>query len=121
MSGNEQADRPERLPVAHRAVDGIRVVTLHGEIDHTGKDVLRDALIQHEAGTPPRVVADMSGVRFMDSSGINVLVFAYQHLADAQGWLRIAAPQESVQRVLSLIGVDAVIGCRPTLEQVLTA
>ncbi|MYV70250.1 anti-sigma factor antagonist [Streptomyces sp. SID2131] len=119
MSGNEQADRPSRLSAAHHTVDGVHVVTLQGEIDHTGKDVLRDALLQHEAGAPPRVVADMSGVSFMDSSGINVLIFAHQHLSDAQGWLRIAAAQEAVQRVLSLIGVDTVIACRPTLEQAL--
>ncbi|MFC8491553.1 STAS domain-containing protein [Streptomyces sp. NPDC057235] len=64
------------------------------EIDPTGRDVLRDALTQHRAGTPPRVVADMSGVSFMDSSGINVLIFAHQHLTDVQGWLRIAAPRK---------------------------
>ncbi|MFC7791336.1 STAS domain-containing protein [Streptomyces cinereoruber] len=121
MSGHEQADGSSRLSAAHRTVDGIRVVTLHGEIDHTGKDVLRDALTQHETGAPPRVVADMSGVSFLDSSGINVLIFAHQHLADAQGWLRIAAPQEAVHRVLTLIGIDTVIDCHPTLEDALGA
>ncbi|MEV7673015.1 STAS domain-containing protein [Streptomyces sp. NPDC088752] len=119
MSGYGEADRTKRLSVAHRTVDGICVVTLRGEIDHTAKDVLRDALIQHEAGTPSRVVADMSGVSFLDSSGINVLIFAHQHLNDVRGWLHIAAAQESVQRVLSLVGVDAVVPCRPTLEQAL--
>ncbi|WP_411075816.1 STAS domain-containing protein [Streptomyces sp. cmx-4-7] len=119
MSGHEKADRPSRLSAAHRTVGGVRVVTLHGEIDHTGKDALHDALIQHEAGAPPRVVADMSGVSFMDSSGINVLIFAHQHLNDLQGWLRITAPQEAVHRVLTLIGVDTVIACHPTLEQAL--
>ncbi|MFC8794799.1 STAS domain-containing protein [Streptomyces cinereoruber] len=120
MSGHNKADLPSRLSAAHRTIDGIRVVTLHGEIDHTGKDVLRDALTQHETGAPPRGVADMSGVSFMDSSGINVLIFAHQHLADAQGWLRIA-PQEAVHRVLSLIGIDTVITCHPTLEDALGA
>ncbi|MFC8290688.1 STAS domain-containing protein [Streptomyces sp. NPDC057242] len=94
MSGHDKADLPSRSSAAHHTVDGVRVVTLHGEIDHTGRDVLRDALTQHQAGTPPRVVADMSGVSFMDSSGINVLIFAHQHLTDAQGWLRIAAPRK---------------------------
>ncbi|MGW0033522.1 STAS domain-containing protein [Streptomyces sp. NPDC003314] len=58
---------------------------------------------------------------FMDSSGINVFIFAHQHLSDLQGRLCIAAPREAVLRVLSLIGVDSVIPCHPTLEGALNA
>ncbi|MEU7038716.1 STAS domain-containing protein [Streptomyces sp. NPDC046237] len=63
-----------------------------------------------------RVVADMSGVTFPDSTGINVLLIVHQQVREAQAWLRIAAPTDNVQRVLTLIGVDAVIPCHPTLE-----
>ncbi|MEW1906206.1 STAS domain-containing protein [Streptomyces sp. NPDC086147] len=120
MSGHEQADLPGRLSAAHRTIDGVRVVTLHGEIDHTGKDILRDALLSGE-GTARRVVADLGGVSFMDSSGINVFVSAHQHLNDLQGRLSIAAPQEAVLRVLVLIGVDTVIPCHLNREDALNA
>ncbi|MFJ4873368.1 STAS domain-containing protein [Streptomyces sp. NPDC088757] len=122
MTGNEKTDHAERLSVAHRMVDGIRVVTLHGEIDHTAKGTLASVLTpQDEATAPPRVVADLEGVSFMDSSGINAFILAHQHLIAQQGWLRIAGAQEAVQRVLHLIGVDTVIDCHPTLEQALNA
>jgi stage II sporulation protein AA (anti-sigma F factor antagonist) len=53
-----------------------------------------------EDGTPPpRIVADLSGVTFMDSSGINVFVAAHRCVSDAQGWLLIAGAQESVVRL----------------------
>ncbi|MFC8463166.1 STAS domain-containing protein [Streptomyces sp. NPDC057250] len=81
------------MSVTHHTVDGVRGATLLGEIDHTTKDTLRDALPPAQ-GTAPRVVTDLSGVSFMDSSGINVLVFAHQHLNDLQGHLRIAAPRK---------------------------
>ncbi|KOX25107.1 MULTISPECIES: STAS domain-containing protein [unclassified Streptomyces] len=120
MTSNEKTDHAERLSVARRMVEGIRVVTLRGEIDHTAKDALADALIPTDNATvPPRIVADLEGVTFMDSSGINAFILAHQHLSAAHGWLRIAAPQEAVQRVLSLIGVDTVIDCHPTVEQAL--
>ncbi|MFF5390307.1 STAS domain-containing protein [Streptomyces sp. NPDC013012] len=122
MTSNDKTDQAERLSVAHRVVDGIRVVTLRGEIDHTAKDTLADVLIpQDDATVPPGVVADMTGVSFMDSSGINAFILAHQHLTAQQGWLRIAGAQEAVQRVLSLIGVDTVIDCHPTVEQALNA
>jgi anti-anti-sigma factor len=109
------------LSIDHTSVDGIRVVTLRGEIDHDVKDVLTEVLMSSDGVMPPRTVVDLSGVTFMDSSGINVFVAAYHAASDAQGWLRVAGAQESVLRILQLVGLDQVIGCHPTLEEALTA
>lgn len=121
MAHTEQADRPSRLSADHRVVEGVRVVTLRGEIDHDVQDVLRGALLGADGAGPARIVADLSGVTFMDSSGINVFVAAHQHAADTQGWVRIAGAQPSVLRVLQLVGIDTLITCYPTTEQALTA
>ncbi|MFE9743120.1 STAS domain-containing protein [Streptomyces sp. NPDC006477] len=122
MTSNEKTDHAERLSVAHQLVDGIRVVTLRGEFDHTAKDVLADVLVlKDDATVPPRVVADLEGVTFMDSSGINAFILAHQHLTAAHGWLRIAGAQGAVQRVLHLTGVDTVIDCNRTVEQALNS
>jgi anti-anti-sigma factor len=66
-------------------------------------------------------VVDLSDVTFMDSSGINVFVAAHQAASDDQGRLRIAGAQESVLRLLEIVGLDEVIGCHPTVDQALTA
>jgi stage II sporulation protein AA (anti-sigma F factor antagonist) len=117
----QPADRPDRLCAEHHLVEGVRVVTLRGEIDHDVQDVLSQALLGGQSAVPPRIVADLSGVTFMDSSGINVFVAAHQQVSVADGWVRIAGAQESVLRVLQLVGVDTVIPCHPTTEQALTA
>ncbi|MER6282889.1 STAS domain-containing protein [Streptomyces sviceus] len=122
MTDNHKADRPGRLSVEREVIDGVRVVTVQGEIDHDVKDVLSEALLTEDGAVPPsRIVADLSGVTFMDSSGINVFVAAYQQVSGAQGWLRIAGAQDSVLRVLQLVGVDTLIPCHPTIEQALNA
>ncbi|MFI9770273.1 STAS domain-containing protein [Streptomyces sp. NPDC052415] len=100
-------------------MSGIRVVSLRGEIDHDVRDVLSEALrVEHDAQRP-RIVADLSEVTFMDSSGINGFVATHQQVSAAGGWVRIAAAQESVLRVLQLVGVDDVIPCCPSVEQAL--
>ncbi|MEV5433248.1 STAS domain-containing protein [Streptomyces sp. NPDC052701] len=121
MTDIPKADRTDRLSVEHHEVDGIRVVTVRGEIDHDVKDVLSEALLAEDGATPPRTVVDLSGVTFMDSSGINVFVAARRAADDARGWLRIAGAHDSVLRVLQLVGVDGFIPCHPTVEQALTA
>jgi stage II sporulation protein AA (anti-sigma F factor antagonist) len=84
-------------------------VTVRGEIDHDVTDAFGQAL-QAGRDTGLRTVADLSGVTFMDSSGINVLVAAHQQLTDAGGWLRIAAAQEPVLRILRIVGQERLKG-----------
>ncbi|MDQ0585379.1 STAS domain-containing protein [Streptomyces rishiriensis] len=120
MTDNEYADRPDRFSVVHRMVDGVRVVTVRGEIDHDVKTVLGNALLAPDEAAPPsRIVVDLSGVTFMDSSGINVFVTAHQAVSGDEGWVRIAAAQKPVLHVLRLVGIDALITCHPTVEQAL--
>ncbi|MGW2709329.1 STAS domain-containing protein [Streptomyces sp. NPDC001356] len=118
MTGTEHVGQTGQLSVETTVTDGIRVLALAGEIDHHTGDTLRQAL--DTSHTPrPRVVVDMRQVTFMDSSGINILIAAHQALSEAGGWLRLAAVGASVMRIISLVGVDAVIDCRETLRQAL--
>ncbi|MEH0541771.1 STAS domain-containing protein [Streptomyces sp. B21-105] len=121
MTDNQETGRPDRLSVEHASVDGIRVVTLRGEIDHDVKDALSEALLSRNGDHTHRIVADLSGVTFLDSSGINVFVQVHQRVSAAEGWLRLAAAQESVARVVQLVGLDSVLSCHSTVEQALTA
>ncbi|MEU1037861.1 STAS domain-containing protein [Streptomyces sp. NPDC005551] len=121
MTNTPKEKRPDRLSVTHREVDGIQVVALHGEVDHDVQDVFSRALLAGEDRAPLRTVVDLSGVTFMDSSGINVIVAAHRRAAGARGWLRIAGAQGFVLRVLQIVGLDDLIPCHPTVEQALTA
>ncbi|MGV9930874.1 STAS domain-containing protein [Streptomyces olivaceoviridis] len=118
MTNTGPTEPPGQLSVASTTVNGIHVVTLAGEIDHHTGDTLRQAL--DASHTPrPRVVVDLHQVTFMDSSGINIFIAAHHTLSEADGWLRLAAPGDSVMRTLNIVGVDTLIDCRETLRQAL--
>lgn len=110
-----------RLTITAEDSDGILVLALVGEIDHDSGDLLRHALRGAEVRTPPRVVIDLHGVTFMDSSGINILIAAYRELTSLDGWLRMAALPPAIERTVRLVGVDSVIDCFPTLAEALAA
>ncbi|MFE9401084.1 STAS domain-containing protein [Streptomyces sp. NPDC006530] len=118
-TGPEHAEQPEQLSIVATDTDGVRVITVSGEIDYETKDTLDQALNSADASSP-RVVVDLHQVTFMDSSGINMFISAHNALTEAGGWLRLAAPTDMVMRTMSIVGVDVVIDCRETLEEALT-
>lgn len=87
MTGPEHAAQVGQLTVVHTLTDGIRVVSLAGEIDHHTGDALRAAL-DASGGPEPRIIVDLAQVTFMDSSGINIFITAHRTLGEAGGWLR---------------------------------
>ncbi|MFG2638469.1 STAS domain-containing protein [Streptomyces sp. NPDC048362] len=120
MTVKSEAAGPNGLTITSLPVDGVRVVTVQGEIDyHTGA-VLRDALSPADDAAAPRTVIDLSGVTFMDSSGIDILIAAHQTAGVVGGRIRLACPTESVLRTLQIVGLDQIITCYPTLALALS-
>lgn len=121
MTDNHEAARLDRLSISQSTVEGIRVVTLRGEIDHETSGDLGSALSPAEGSEQPRTVVDLAGVTFMDSSGINTLISAHLAAEGARGWLRLAAPQPPVLRVIQLVGIDTLIPHYPGRDEALRA
>lgn len=119
MANTGKAAQSAGLSVVSTATDGIRVLTLAGEIDRDTGQTLRQAL---DASATPhqRIVVDLSRVTFMDSTGINIFIAAHRSLTEAGGWIRLAAPTQAVLRLLQIVGVDTFIDCRETLRQALS-
>ncbi|WP_333741629.1 STAS domain-containing protein [Streptomyces sp. IBSBF 2806] len=122
MTDHPHSGRSDQLRAQRTLVDGIRVVSIIGEIDDDVHAAFSQALMSEDGAIAPlRIVADLSNVTFIDSTGINVLVAAHQRVSDAQGWLRLAGAQEPVARVLRLVGLDTLIDFHPSVEQALNA
>ncbi len=96
------------------------VIVLAGEADLTCARQL-DALIAGQlAGETRQLTIDVSGLRFADSASIRTLVLAARTLTDRGGSLVLLDPQESLTRVLALLGADQIVTIRrkiPALEQ----
>ncbi|MFE3034778.1 STAS domain-containing protein [Streptomyces canus] len=107
--------------MARTDADGITVLGLDGEIDHQSVGALTQALARADAAVGRRVVIDLSRVTFMDSSGVNALIAAFQSAGAAGGWLRLVVVRGAVLRTLQLVGLDTVIPFHETLEDALAS
>ncbi|MFI5972627.1 STAS domain-containing protein [Streptomyces sp. NPDC051452] len=119
MTHTHEPAESARLTVTHGMVGEVDVVTVCGEIDHDCAGQLLEALTADTADAGgSRTVVDLSGVTFIDSSGINALITAHR---TAEGGLSLARPTASVLRVIELVGLDTVMGCYSTLDEALAA
>lgn len=85
------------------------VVSVSGEIDLYTVPRLHGELIKAlEGGGPVRLVVDMSGVEFCDSTGMNVLLVAHRRAREQGGDLELAGPRPTVRKILQVTGLESV-------------
>jgi anti-sigma B factor antagonist len=97
------------LNVSSRFQDDHTIVTIRGEIDLYTAPRLHGELVGLLAeGMPARVIIDMSGVEFCDSTGMNVLLSCLRRARERGGELEIAAPKPAVRKILQVTGLDSV-------------
>lgn len=89
--------------------DGIVVVTVSGGIFYDTHAGLLEVLLEVTGRPRPRVVVDLAGVPMCDSTGLNVLARSYRQADGNGGWLRLAATQPLVQRVLIATNLSRVL------------
>ncbi|MBU2669231.1 STAS domain-containing protein [Actinoplanes bogorensis] len=96
------------------------VVTVRGNLDIDSGTSLTTTLDQVLDRPAPRIVVDLSGIEFCDSTGLSALVIGHNRAAANGGWLRLAAPGEFLERLLDTVGLTPRLAVYPTVGDALT-
>lgn len=86
----------------------ICLVTVKGEIDIYTAPRFRDELLAAMEDGAVEVCIDLSGIEFMDSTGLTVLISAAKRLNASGGRLVLAAPSRPVVKLLAITGLNQV-------------
>ena len=90
-----------------KADDPTRVViAVAGEVDVATSPELAACLFAH---TDRDTTLDLSGVSFLDSSGVSVLIQGYNALRDAGHSLRTIGEQDHVLKLFELTGLTKIL------------
>jgi anti-sigma B factor antagonist len=81
------------------------VVTVQGELDAYSAPSLEEEASRLLADGVSDLVLDLSGTKFLDSSGLRAILTAQRRLADRDGHFSLRAPSESVRRLLDITGL----------------
>ena len=97
------------LNVSSRSQGDHTIVIASGEIDlYTAPRLHRELVDVLADDRPARVIVDMSGVVFCDSTGMNVLLAAHRQACEREVTAPLAAPRAPVRKILEVTGLASV-------------
>jgi anti-anti-sigma factor len=89
--------------------DGIRTFTVRGELDMGTAPDLERSLDPVLADSGASIMLDLSECEFIDSTGIALIVRAWQQLGQTGGRLVLCSHNLQVRRLLEITGVESSI------------
>ena len=126
--GQERHGGPSGLGPGRNAVPSIRTAVIHddrvvvhvaGALDLYTVGVLREVLLDSIAADFTDIVVVLTGVTFVDSTGLGVLVGAHKRVRSRGGRLQLVVDQESVLKVIRITALNHVFALYPTLDAAL--
>ena len=114
-AGSGGRDPAVELNVSSRSQGDHAIVIATGEIDLYTAPRLQSELAEVIANAAPasRIVVDMSGVEFCDSTGMNILLSCLRQVRERGGELELAAPRPAVMKILQVTALDSVFTIIP--------
>ncbi|MEI6404156.1 MAG: STAS domain-containing protein [Actinomycetes bacterium] len=100
--------------------DGDRsIIFVEGEVDIVSAEILDSALLSEISSAPTQVIVDLSGVSFMDSTGLGVIVRGLKRARESNIDFDLVLTNERVLKIFSITGLDSLIPIHDSLEAAL--
>ncbi|MGH9070271.1 MAG: STAS domain-containing protein [Acidimicrobiales bacterium] len=91
------------------------VLAVRGEVDVYTAPRLRESLVELVGGGTNRIVVDLEGVEFLDSTGIGVLVGGLKRVRTHGGELALVCTQQRLLKVFEITGLRAIFSIHDTV------
>lgn len=99
--------------------NGVTILAVDGNLDGDGTQTLEDRVIALLEDGETKLLFDFSGLDYINSSGLRVLVLAYQRLRKASGTVAICGIKDYIQEVFEVSGYDKIFPLHPDREAAL--
>ena len=101
------------MPVAIKSQDKQFTAFLSGEIDHHTAPRIREKIDSHlNALKPESLILDFSGVTFMDSSGVGLVMGRYKNAQSLNCSTCVCGLRERDLRIMKMSGLEKLVEFR---------
>lgn len=97
------------------------IIHLSGEIDHHSAEESRNKIDREfESSLSRYMIFDFSGVDFMDSAGIGLIIGRYKAVDKQGGKVAVTGVSSAVNRILDISGIYKIIQSFPSAQDAVT-
>lgn len=104
------------LSIDVKETDILLEITLNGEIDAYTAPSLRDTIFPLSEKNGMKMVIDLSGVSYMDSTGLGVFVGAFKNVKAHDGQFKIVGLSGRLKRLFDITGLADIIDINNSIE-----
>lgn len=104
------------MQISETTQGGVVIVAPVGRIDSTTSPALDAHLLGLAKGGTQRMVVDFSGVDYISSAGLRVMLSLAKRTKETKGRLALAALGDSVRQVFALAGFLPLFSVEPTSD-----
>lgn len=98
------------------SLDSWTVVSVYGELDVASAPTLREQLIELVASGSHKLVLDLEGLDFLDSTGLGAIISALKRARTNGGDLRLVCTQSRIRRLFEITALDKAFPLFPSLD-----
>ena len=100
--------------------NGITILAVDGNLDAEGTQAMEVKVLGLLESGETCLLFDFAGLDYINSSGLRVLVLAYQRLKKASGKVAICGVKDYIQEVFEVSGYDKIFSLYTTREDALS-
>jgi anti-sigma B factor antagonist len=105
----------------YSAASGQTVIEVSGEIDVYTAPRLRETLVSLVEAGNNRLIVDMEGVEFLDSTGLGVLVGGLKRVRAHDGGIDLVCTQGRILRIFRITGLSNVFSIFDSVDEALAS
>ena len=94
------------MEIKHKIAGDVLVVSIEGELDSYSSQFVRDYLdTLFDKNNAKQIVFNLSGMNFMDSTGIGVFIGRYKKMKSRGVPIYISGPSDHAKKILEMSGL----------------
>ncbi len=97
------------MTINERKQGDITILEVHGRLDATSTPDVDKSLAKLFDGGVLQLVFDLSGLEYVSSSGLRVILSAAKRIKQTHGKLALASPSQQVQQVFDVAGLSTIL------------
>jgi anti-anti-sigma factor len=107
------------IQLTERLIPNGVILALTGDLTYANREEFRRAMDALREKGCRHLILDMTGVRFVDSSGLGLLALASQNLKQMKGQVSLLNPQIYVREIMSLANITQLMPIYNTEQEAL--